>query len=158
MQETEPALRQDVAELPCRAAHHGEALPAELARRERRLQKLAEAKAVLKAGERAPGRRARIRIEVRCPKRSGTLPIPSRRSSEEFIQGYTSQVAIDARDQIIVALHVTAAAPDVQQLPVAIEASTAVLHRNPSTSWPTRGASCSRWLPSSPCFPSSECL
>jgi transposase len=69
MQEKEAALRQEVAELLRRAEqadrdedqrygaeHRGEALPAELARRETRLQKLAEAKAALEA---AAGQRAK---------------------------------------------------------------------------------------------------
>jgi transposase len=62
MQEKEAALRQEVAELLRRAEqadrdedarygaeHRGAALPAELARRESRLQKIAEAKAALEA-------------------------------------------------------------------------------------------------------------
>src|SRR6266508_3306558 len=53
------------------------------------------------------------------------------KSSDGFIQGYNAQAAVDAHAQIIVAQHVTAAAPDVQQLPAVVAAITAGLHRKP---------------------------
>jgi hypothetical protein len=53
------------------------------------------------------------------------------KTSDGFIQGYNAQAAVDARAQIIVAQHVTAAAPDVQQLPGVVAAIAAGLHRKP---------------------------
>ena len=63
------------------ADRRGDELPAELARRESRLQKIREAKAALDAEASRPGKWARIRRRPRHPRRrSGTSPIPSRRS------------------------------------------------------------------------------
>ena len=149
MQEKEAALRQEVAELLRRAeqadrdedqrygpARRGEALPAELARRESRLQKLAEAKAALEAEA-----RQRAQAEGKDPEQSPPPPKAQhnftdpeskiQKTSDGFIQGYNAQAAVDAHAQIIVAQHVTAAAPDVQQLPVVVEAITAGLRRKP---------------------------
>ena len=149
MQEKEAALRQEVAELLRRAeqadrdedqrygpARRGEALPAELARRESRLQKLAEAKAALEAEA-----RQRAQAEGKEPEQSPPPPKAQhnftdpeskiQKTSDGFIQGYNAQAAVDAHAQIIVAQHVTAAAPDVQQLPVVVEAITAGLRRKP---------------------------
>jgi len=149
MQEKEAALRQEVAELlrraeqadrdedeRYRAAERGDALPAELARRESRLQKLAEAKAALEAEA-----HQRATAEGKDPDQS---PPPAKaqynftdpeskiqKASDGFIQGYNAQIAVDAHAQIIVAQHVTPAAPDVQQLPVVVAAITAGLHRKP---------------------------
>jgi transposase len=149
MQEKETALRQEVAELLRRAEqadrdedqrygaeHRGGALPAELARRESRLQKIAEAKAALEAEA-----RARARAEGKDPDQTPPPPKTQRnftdpeskiqKTSDGFIQGYNAQVAVDAEAQIIVAQHVTPAAPDVQQLPVVVEAIIAALRRHP---------------------------
>src|SRR6266852_6658784 len=145
MQEKEAALRQEVVELLRRAeqadrdedqryggAQRGDAVPAELARRESRLQKLAEAKAALEA---EAGQRARA--EGKDPDRSAPPPKAQynftdpaskiQKTSDGFIQGYNAQAAVDAHAQIIVAQHVTAAAPDVQQLPTVVAAITAGL-------------------------------
>jgi transposase len=151
MQEKETALRQEVAELLRRAEQadrdedqregaeqRGGGLPAELARRESRLQKIAEAKAALEAEA-----RARARAEGKEPDQSPPPPPKTQRNftdpeskiqktSDGFIQGYNAQVAVDAKAQIIVAQHVTPAAPDVQQLPVVLAAITAGLHRKPT--------------------------
>jgi len=149
MQEKEAALRQEVAELLRRAEQadrdedardgaepRGAALPAELARRESRLQKIAEAKAALEAEA-----RQRAQAEGKDPAQSPPAPKAQRnftdpeskiqKTSDGFMQGYNAQVAVDAQAQIIVAQHVTPAAPDVQQLPVIIEAMTAGLRRTP---------------------------
>jgi transposase len=149
MQEKDVALRQEVAELVRRAEqadqdedqrdgaeHRGEALPAELAQRETRLQKLAEAKAALEADA-----RQRAKAEGKEPDRSPPPPKTQynftdpeskiQKTSDGFIQGYNAQAAVDAHAQIIVAQHVTAAAPDVQQLPAVVAAITARLHRKP---------------------------
>jgi transposase len=150
MQEKEAALRQEVAELLRRAEqadrdedqrygveHRGDALPAELARRDSRLQKLAAAKAALELEA-----RQRAKAEGKDPDQ--TRPTPKtqynftdpesriQKTSDGFIQGYNAQCAVDAHAQIIVAQHVTAAAPDVQQLPVVVQAITAGLHRRPT--------------------------
>jgi hypothetical protein len=118
------------------AEHGGGALPAELARRESRLQKIAEAKAALEAEA-----RERARAEGKDPDQTPPPPKTQRnftdpeskiqKTSDGFIQGYNAQVAVDAEAQIIVAQHVTPAAPDVQPLPVVVEAIIAALRRNP---------------------------
>ena len=149
MQEKEAALRQEVAELLRRAeqadrdedhrdgaAPRGGAVPAELARRESRLQKIAEAKAALEAEA-----RERARAEGKDPDQSPPPPKAQRnftdpeskiqKTSDGFIQGYNAQVAVDAKAQVIVAQHVTPAAPDVQQLPVVVAAIPAGLRRKP---------------------------
>ncbi|HEX9352983.1 MAG TPA: IS1182 family transposase [Streptosporangiaceae bacterium] len=149
MQEKEAALRQEVAELLRRAEQadrdedqrdgaedRGAAVPAELARRESRLQKIAEAKAALEAEA-----RQRAQAEGKDPTQSPPPPKAQRnftdpeskiqKTSDGFMQGYNAQVAVDAHAQIIVAQHVTPAAPDVQQLPVVVEAMTTGLRRKP---------------------------
>jgi len=149
MQEKEAALRQEVAELLRRAEqadrdedarygaeHRGAAWPAELARRESRLQKIAEAKAALEAEA-----RQRAQAEGKDPAQSPPAPKAQRnftdpeskiqKTSDGFMQGYNAQVAVDAHAQVIVAQHVTPAAPDVQQLPVVVAAMTAGLRRKP---------------------------
>jgi DDE family transposase/transposase-like protein DUF772 len=149
MQEKETALRQEVAELLRRAEqadrdedqrygpeHGGDMLPAELARRESRLQKLAEAKAALEAEarQRATAEGKDPGQHPPAPKAQYNFTDPEskiQKTSDGFIQGYTAQVAVDATAQIIVAQHVTAAAPDVQQLPVVVTAITTSLHRKP---------------------------
>ena len=149
MQEKDVALRQEVAELLRRAEqadreedqrfgaeHRGEALPAELARRESRLQKLAEAKATLEAEARQRAQAAGKDPDQNPPppKAQHNFTDPEskiQKTSDGFIQGYNAQAAVDARAQIIVAQHVTAAAPDVQQLPVVIAAIRAGLRRKP---------------------------
>ncbi len=149
MPEKEAALRQEVAELLRRAEqadrdedqrygpeHRGEALPAELARRESRLQKLAAAKAALEAEA-----RQRATAEGKAPEQTPPGPKAQynftdpesriQKTNDGFIQGYNAQAAVDAHAQIIVAQHVTAAAPDVQQLPRVVQAITTALHRKP---------------------------
>jgi hypothetical protein len=54
------------------------------------------------------------------------------KTADGFIQGYNAQLAVDAAAQIIVAQHVTAAAPDVQQLVPLVLAITNGLHRKPT--------------------------
>jgi transposase len=117
----------------------GDELPAELARRESRLRKIREAKAALEAEA-----RAQAQAEGRPPE-SGTPPDKAQRNftdpeakiqktSDGFIQGYNAQIAVDGGPaQIIVAQHVTPAAPDVQQLVPVVTALTAALHRKPKS-------------------------
>jgi transposase len=150
MKQAEAALTQEVAELLRRADaadrdedqrygadRRGDELPAELARRESRLQRIREAKAALEAEARseaeAGGR----------PPESGTPPDKAQRNftdpeakiqktSDGFIQGYNAQIAVDGGPaQIIVAQHVTPAAPDVQQLVPAVTTITTTLRRKP---------------------------
>ncbi len=117
----------------------GDELPAELARRESRLQKIREAKAALEAEA-----RAQAQAEGRPPD-SGTPADKAQRNftdpeakiqktSDGFIQGYNAQIAVDGSPaQIIVAQHVTPAAPDVQQLVPVVTAITAGLGRQPQS-------------------------
>ena len=117
----------------------GDELPAELARRESRLQKIREAKAALEAEA-----RAQAQAEGRPPD-SGTPADKAQRNftdpeakiqktSDGFIQGYNAQIAVDGGPaQIIVAQHVTPAAPDVQQLVPVVTAITTVLRRKPDS-------------------------
>jgi len=149
MQEKEAALQQEVAELLRRAeqadrdedAQHGvtrrgDELPAELARRESRLEKIREAKAALEeeARERtqAEGKPPDAARPAERAQRNFTDPESRiQKTNDGFIQGYNAQAAVDAQSQIIVAQHVTAAAPDVNELPPLVTAITRVLHRKP---------------------------
>jgi transposase len=101
--------------------HPGEELPAELARRETRLKKIREAKAALEAEARdeaeAKGKDPETAKPPTSAQRSFTDPESRiQKTPDGFIQGYNAQVAVDDLFQIIVAQHVTAASPDVQQL------------------------------------------
>jgi transposase len=150
MKQAEAALGQEVAELLRRAEaadreddqrygpdRRGDELPAELARRESRLQKIREAKAALEAEA-----RAQAQAEGRPPE-SGTPADKAQRNftdpeakiqktGDGFIQGYNAQIAVDGGPaQIIVAQHVTPAAPDVQQLVPVVTALTTALRRKP---------------------------
>jgi transposase len=117
----------------------GDELPAELARRESRLAKIREAKAALEAEA-----RARAQAEGKPPddvvppdkkQRNFTDPEAKiQKTTDGFIQGYNAQIAVDGSPaQIIVAQHVTAAAPDVQQLVPVVSAITAGLRRKPGS-------------------------
>jgi transposase len=117
----------------------GDELPVELARRESRLQKIREAKAALEAEA-----RARAQAEGKPPddavppdktQRNFTDPEAKiQKTTDGFIQGYNAQIAVDGgRAQIIVAQHVTPAAPDVQQLVPVVTAITTGLRRKPGS-------------------------
>ena len=149
MQETEAALAAEVAELLRRAEatdqdedvrygpdQRGDELPAELARRESRLAKIREAKAALEAEARAQAQAAGTPPdEARPPdkaQRNFTDPESKiQKTSDGFIQGYNAQVAVDATAQVIVAQHVTAASPDVEQLQPVVAAVVSGLRRRP---------------------------
>jgi transposase len=150
MRTQEAALEQEVRTLLQQAgavdrdedARHGrdqrgDELPAELARRESRLQKIREAKAALEAEARAAARAAGKPPDDATPtdkaQRNFTDPEAKiQKTSDGFIQGYNAQLAVDGGPaQIIVAQHVTPAAPDVQQLVPVVAAITATLHRKP---------------------------
>ncbi len=149
MRTQEAALEQEVRALLQHAeaadrdedARHGrdqrgDEWPAELARRESRLQKIREAKAALEAEARATARADGKPPEDAVPpdkaQRNFTDPEAKiQKTSDGFIQGYNAQVAVDAEAQIIVAQHVTPAAPDVQQLVPVVRAITQGLRGKP---------------------------
>jgi transposase len=116
---------------------HGDELPAELARRESRLQKIREAKAALEAEARATARAEGKPPDDAVPpdkaQRNFTDPEAKiQKTSDGFIQGYNAQIAVDGGPaQIIVAQHVTPAAQDVQQLGPMVTAITEGLRRKP---------------------------
>jgi len=114
----------------------GDELPDELATREGRLKKIREAKAALEAEA-----REKAKAEGRDPKeakppdkaqRNFTDP-ESRimKGKDGFIQGYNAQVAVDGHSQVILAQHVTDAAPDVEQLLPVVSAVGRLLKRRP---------------------------
>ncbi len=148
MQRAAPALRAEV-ELLRRAEaadreederygeRRGDELPTELARRESRLAVLRQAGAALEAEA-----RERARAEGKDPdqarppdqaQRNFTDPESRiQKTADGFIQGYNGQLAVDGGPaQIIVAQHVTAAAPDVQELGPAVRAIQRVLRCTP---------------------------
>jgi DDE family transposase len=115
----------------------GDELPAELARRESRLQKIRDAKAALEAEARAQavadGKSPDDAVPPDKRQRNFTDPEAKiQKTSDGFIQGYNAQIAVDGGPaQIIVAQHVTPAAPDVQQLVPVVTAITQGLRRKP---------------------------
>jgi transposase len=117
----------------------GDELPADLARRESRLAKIREAKAALEAEARAQaqaeGKPPDAGVPTDKAQRNFTDPEAKiQKTSDGFIQGYNAQIAVDGGPaQIIVAQHVTPAAPDVQQLVPVVAAITAGLHRKPGS-------------------------
>jgi len=114
----------------------GDELPEELARRETRLKKIREAKAALEAeakkkaaaegkDPKEPKPRAKAQHNFTDPESK------IQKTSDGFIQGYNAQVAVDETFQVIVAQHVTSAAPDVNQLQPAVESIAATLKSQP---------------------------
>ena len=117
----------------------GDELPAELARREQRLQTIRAAKAVLEQEAQADAALTQVAHEARQaegprrgrppqPPRSGPHPkaqrnftdpesriMPASDTKGSVVQGYNCQAAVDARAQIIVAADVTDEANDKQQ-------------------------------------------
>jgi transposase len=150
MREKEAALAREVADLLRQAEaadreedrrygadRRGDELPDELARRETRLATLREAQAALEAQARAEADAAGKDPDDARPRdkaqRNFTDPESKiQKTADGFIQGYNAQIAVDEGPaQIIVAQHVTSAAPDVQELIPAVTAITRVLHRKP---------------------------
>jgi transposase len=142
-QEVRALLRQAEATDAQEDAHYGatrrgDELPQELARRESRLRKIREAKAALEAQARADVAAAgKPPDDVTPPdkaQRNFTDPDAKiQKTSDGFIQGYNAQIAVTSGPkQIIVAQHVTAAAPDVQQLVPVVTTITQTLHRKPA--------------------------
>ena len=149
MVEKDAALRKEIQEMFRQAEaidreedrrygadRRGDELPEELARRETRLQKIREAKAALEAEA-----REKARTEGKDPKqarppdkaqRNFTDPESKiQKTSSGFIQGYNAQLAVDDTFQVIVAQHVTPAAPDVQQLKPAVASIEKTLKSRP---------------------------
>jgi transposase len=139
MKQAEAALQREVEELFRRAEEtdekedqlygkekRGDELPEELARRESRLKKIQEAMEALEAEA-----REKAKAEGKDPKqvqppekaqRNFTDPDSRiQKAGKSYIQGYNAQVAVDEKAQIILAQHVTATAPDVNELIPAVE-------------------------------------
>lgn len=100
---------------------HGDELPEELQRRESRLKKIREAMKALEAEARkkavAEGKDPDDAEPPEKAQRNFTDPESKiQKTNDGFIQGYNAQVAVDEEHQVIVAHHVTPAAPDAQQL------------------------------------------
>ncbi len=94
----------------------GNELPEELAFREKRLQKIKEAKAALQArvqqkkGKETPGPKDQIHF---TDPESRIMKDPT---TKGFLQGYNAQCAVDAPSQVIVAADVTIQTNDKQQM------------------------------------------
>jgi transposase len=132
MQQAEPALAAEVArwlteaeatdtreDAEHGAAQRGDELPAWVANKQERLAKLRAAKAALEAEARA-GAPPDAPPPPPAPKAQWNFTDPESRimkGPDGYVQAYNVQLAVDARSQVIVAEHVTAAATDVQALP-----------------------------------------
>ncbi len=116
----------------------GDELPEELARRETRLKKIREAKAALEAEARqkaaSEGKDPKEAKPPAKTQRNFTDPDSKiQKTSDGFIQGYNAQIAVDDAFQVIVAQHVTPAAPDVQQLQPAVASIERTLKKRPQS-------------------------
>jgi len=114
----------------------GDELPAELERAESRQRKIREAKAALEAKAREKAtEKGKDPDDAEPPdkdQRNFTDPDSSiQKTPDGYIQGYNAQVAVDGEFQMIVSQHVTAHAPDVQELGPAVERIEKVLGRRP---------------------------
>jgi transposase len=149
MKSTEAALQREADELLRRAAEtdeeedrrygkdkRGDELPEELAHRESRLKKIREAMAELKAEA-----KERARAEGKDPRRAEPEDKAQRnftdpesgiqKQGRTYIQGYNAQVAVDEQAQVIVSQHVTAVAPDVNQLLPVVKRISKLLKAKP---------------------------
>ncbi|HWB42968.1 MAG TPA: IS1182 family transposase [Gemmatimonadales bacterium] len=149
MTQQDAALQAEIAELLRRAEQadrdedarygtdrRGDELPAELARRESRLQKIREAKAALEAEAREQARAAGQEPAQATPadkaQRNFTDPESKiQKTPDGFIQGYNAQAAVDGHAQVIVAQTVTPMAADVGHLVPLVTAVTETLRRRP---------------------------
>jgi transposase len=113
------------------ADRRGDELPAWVASKQKRLEKIREAKGALEAEARAKAA-AQKKREAKRSRPSRKLPAvppdkaqrnftdPESRilkTSDGFVQGYNAQLVVDGGSQVIVAQSVTASPTDVQQLP-----------------------------------------
>lgn len=110
--------------------HSGDEMPDWVANKEKRLQKIREAKAALEAeAKQEAEQRKQIRAQGRKPKHNadGTPGDQSQRnftdpdskilkSADGYVQGYNGQLAVDAEHQIIVAHDLTNQQNDVEML------------------------------------------
>ncbi|MBI4002850.1 MAG: transposase, partial [Nitrospira defluvii] len=113
----------------------GDELPAWVANKQARLEKIRQAKAALEAEARTEATRTPLAGDAKARPQHGRSPLhppgvprdraqrnftdPDSRimkTADGFMQGYNAQAAVDAASQIIVAHRVTAAANDRQQL------------------------------------------
>lgn len=132
MQQAEPELAAEVARWLAEAEatdrredtehgadQRGDTLPAWVANKQERLAKIRAAKAALEAEARAAAPAGPPPPPAPTTQRNFTDP-ESRimKGPDGFLQAYNAQIAVDAGSQVIVAQHVTAAATDVQALPV----------------------------------------
>jgi transposase len=149
MGEKEAALQAEIAELLRRAEQadrdedarygpdrRGDELPAELARRESRLQKIREAKAALEAEAREQAAQAGKdpAHATPAPKAQRNFTDPEskiQKTADGFIQGYNAQAAVDAHAQVIVAQDVTPMAADVGELLPQVSAIGRTLRQRP---------------------------
>jgi transposase len=95
------------------AGRRGEELPEWVANKQRRMEKIREAKAALEAEARAQGEAAPK------PKAQRNFTDPQSRimkTGSDFVQAYNAQAAVDADSQVIVAQSLSNTATDVQQL------------------------------------------
>ena len=149
MTEQEAVLQAEIVELLRRAEQadrdedarygadrRGDELPAELARRESRLQKIREAKAALEAEAREQAAQSGKDPDQAAPapkaQRNFTDPDSKiQKTADGFIQGYNAQAAVDAHAQVIVAQDVTPMAADVGQLLPQVTAIGRTLQQRP---------------------------
>jgi len=116
----------------------GDELPEELARRETRLKKIREAKAALEAEAcekaAAEGKDPKTAKPPAKAQRNFTDPESKiQKTNDGYIQGYNAQIAVDDTFQVIVAQHVTPAAPDVQQLQPVVTSIERTLKTRPQS-------------------------
>lgn len=129
----------------------GDELPAELRRREDRVRKIREAKAVLEAEAKQRAETERAQRRDKPPGSVGRPPKPPRETPPDkaqynftdpqscimrnadgaFIQGYNAQAAVDATHQLIVATDVTAQPSDVCHLVPMVTAIKQTTGRRP---------------------------
>jgi len=131
----------------------GDELPEELRFRQRRLEKIREAKAALERRAREEARaKGQIDEKGRSKGRRGPKPktppgepkekdqynftdpesrIMKDSATKSFVQGYNAQVAVDTKAQVIVAADVTTDANDKQQMKPMVDLMEANLGRKP---------------------------
>jgi transposase len=164
MQKVEPELQADVArwlktaeatdareDAEFGADRRGDELPAWVANKQERLQRIRAANAEVEAEARAAAEAKRAAAgpppagAKRGPKFKRPPGTPSDKAqynftdpesrvmkrADEFMQGYNAQVAVDGAHQIIVAQHVTTNASDAHELMPLLDALKAHLGRGP---------------------------
>jgi transposase len=91
----------------------GDELPDWVANKQRRLEKIAEAKAALQAEARAAGQSA---PEAKAQRNFTDPDSHIMKSGKDFVQAYNGQAAVDAQAQVIVAQSLSNAPTDARQL------------------------------------------